>query len=76
MPLQNMVLLRLIEQPPQSKLIICIEDNRVPKRAIVVRVGPEVCDLAEGQLVLFNSAAGMLVGDEVLVRESAVLGTL
>jgi co-chaperonin GroES (HSP10) len=75
-PLQNMVLLRLLEQPPVSKLIIVLDDTRIAKRAKVERIGPEVYDLSEGQIVLFNSAAGMVVGDEILVRESAVLGTL
>jgi hypothetical protein len=76
LPLQNIVLLRLLPQPPVSKLIIVLEDMRLAKRAEVVRVGPEVYDLAAGQTVLFNSATGMGIGDEILVRETAVLGTL
>jgi co-chaperonin GroES (HSP10) len=75
-PLQNLVLLRLLPQPPVSKLIVVLSDTRIAKRAEVVAVGPEVLDLTVGNTVLFNSAAGMAIGDEVLVRESAVLGTL
>lgn len=56
-----------------------VEVIRAPspiRTARVIACGPEVRDVRPEQRVVVNSLAGTTVGDECLVPESAILGTL
>jgi hypothetical protein len=70
------VLVRLrVTSSPSSRLVV-IAPERVARQADVLAVGSEVRDLKTGDVVIINSAAGSHVGDDLLVPEAAVLGTL
>ena len=74
-PLRNMVLVRL--EPAQSNgQIQVIQAPQAVQQAHIVACGPEVTDLEVGIMALVNTAAATQLNGQLLVPQSAVLGTL
>lgn len=75
-PLRNMVLVCPTNgKSPRSTLHV-IAPERVVCPFRVVAIGPEVRDIQVGQTVLANRLAGTQIGSELLIPESALVGTL
>ena len=77
LPLRNMVLVRF--QDEDSTLpsgLVHIRDPRSVRMACILACGPDVHDLQPDMVVLVNSVAGSVIGEQLLVPDSAVLGTL
>jgi co-chaperonin GroES (HSP10) len=72
-PLGSRVLVRLKPQSGYSGLIIRVARNESAREAEVIAIGPQVRDAKAGQTVLINSLAGSVVGDEILLPESAIM---
>ena len=79
-PLRDMLVLRLLPEPERASPLVRVALlERASAHAEVVAVGPEARDARVGQHVIVSRHQGMRVdlGEPlVLVRESAVLGTL
>lgn len=75
-PLRNQVLLRLQNGTAPPHGLAVIQAERAVCRFRVMACGPDVRDVQEGQIVLANRLAGTSIGDELLLPESAILGTL
>lgn len=74
-PLRNLVLVRFEQEVDDSPLVV-IRDPKQIRPARVLATGPEVRDMKVGMVALVNSIAGTLIGEELLVPESAIIGTL
>ena len=75
-PLRNMVLLRLTNGHASSSKLHVIQEPQVMCVFAVVACGPEVLDIQAGQTVLANRLAGTAIGGELLLPDTAILGTL
>lgn len=75
LPLRNLVLVRFEQEREDSPLTV-IRDPKAIRPAKVLATGPEVRELRVGMVALVNSVAGTTIGEQVLVPESAVIGTL
>lgn len=75
-PLRNMVLLAPTDGHQASTILTVVSPDRAICRFRVVACGPEVRDVSEGQTVLANRLAGTVIGDQFLIPETAILGTL
>lgn len=75
-PLRNLLLVRLKPEETQKGSLIVIRDPRLARPAEVLAVGPEVRDVKVGDTAVVNSISATLIGDALLVPETAVLGTL
>lgn len=76
LPLRNMVLVRLHNGTQSSSPLVVIAPERAICRFRVVACGPEVRDVKPEQIVLANRLAGTAIGNDFLIPESAILGTL
>lgn len=70
-----MVLLQAATMPSQHGLTI-IQPALTIQRFTVLDCGPEVHDVHAGDTVLANRLAGTVIGNTVLMSESAILATL
>lgn len=75
-PLRNMVLLAPMNGANGHSTLTIIQADRAICRFRVMACGPEVRDVSEGQTVLANRLAGTVIGAEILLPESSILGTL
>lgn len=75
-PLRNMVLLAPTDGHQASTILTVVSPERAICRFRVVACGPEVRDVAEGQTVLANRLAGTVIGAEILLPESSILGVI
>lgn len=74
-PLRNLVLVQL-QESKQTGRIIQVSDDRTARPAKVMAVGPEVRDVKLGDVAIVNTVTGTVIGDHLLVPETAVLGVL
>lgn len=74
-PLRNMVLLQAATVRSQYGLTVIQPDTTI-QRFTVLGCGPEVHDIHAGDTVLANRLAGTVLGNTLLVSESAILATL
>lgn len=74
-PIRNLLLVK-IRPEAQSGSLIVLRETRPARPVDVVAVGPEVRDVKVGDVAVVNTIAGTVVGDQLLVPETAVLGTL
>lgn len=76
-PLRNMVLVRFQDEEIETASgLQLVRDPRQIRPAVVLAVGPEVKDLRVDMVALVNQVAGTQIGENVLVPESAIVGTL
>ena len=76
-PLRNMVLVRLDDEHTDTASgLAVVRDPRVVRPAVILAVGPEVRDVREGQRVMVNTVVATVIGDELLIPEYAILGTI
>ena len=79
-PLRDFLVVRLLPEPKPAGLIVAVALSQKPSvHAEVLAVGSEVRDIQVGQKVIVSRLQGTLIElDEpvILMRESAVLGTL
>lgn len=75
LPLRNMVLVRFEQEREDSPLYV-VRDPKMVRPARVLAVGPECRDMQVGMVALVNSVAGTAIGEDLLVPESAIVGTL
>ena len=75
-PLRNMVLVRFQDEGLQEGELVVIRDPKLVRPARVLAVGPEVRDIKPDMVALVNRVAGTSIGEQVLVPESAIVGTL
>jgi len=71
-----MVLVRPQNGTKPSSSLIVIAPERAICRFLVLAIGPEVRDVQPQQIVLANRLAGTTIGNELLIPESSILGTL
>lgn len=74
-PLRNMVLVKLVPPPVMSALQV-IQAPRAVQQARIMACGPEVTDLKVGMVALVNTAAATQLNGQLLVPQTAILGTL
>ncbi len=72
-PIRNLLLVKLRPESETGTLIV-VRSERPAKQAEVIAVGPEVRDVKVGDVAIVNSLTGTVVGDHLLVPETAVLG--
>lgn len=76
-PLRDLVLVRLRPLPEKVGLIhVPSQHQETAREADVLAVGPEVLDVAVGSAVLVSVLTGQVVGEDILLPESSVLGYL
>ena len=75
-PLRDLIVVRLRPLPDHVGAILMPLRQESAREADVVAVGPEVRDVLMGQGVLVSALAGQIVGDDILLPESAVLAYL
>lgn len=75
-PLQDYLLVKIQLEAPRASPIIHESSPRAGQRAIVVRCGPEVIDIAPRDIVLVNTDRGIQVGEEMLIPEAGILAVL
>ena len=76
-PLQDYLVVQLQRELPRASPIVMVEQSSPRgRRAIVQRCGPEVTDIAPGEIVVVNTDRGIQVGDELLVPEAGILARL
>ena len=75
LPLRNMVLVRPADLVSGSKLHV-IAPERLICPFCVVACGPEVRDVEVGQTVFANRLTATAIGDQFLLPDTAILGTL
>ena len=76
-PLHNMVLVRFQDEEMETESgLAVVRDPRKIRPARVLACGPEVKDIKPEMVALVNHVAGTVVGENLLVPESAILGTL
>lgn len=75
-PLQDRVLVRYRPLPEKTGLIVRVNTmrNEYAREADVLAVGPECRDVKPGHVVVLPALVGQVVGDDVLVPESSILG--
>lgn len=73
-PLRNLLRLRLRPLPETTGLIVRVRHDEAARWADVLGAGPECRDYATGRVVMVNSLIGTVVGEDVLVAETDVLG--
>lgn len=73
-PLRNQVLLELAPNGAAASKVVVLAPERAICRFRVVACGPEVRDIRAGQIVLANRLAATVIGDQLLLPESAILG--
>lgn len=73
-PLRNMVLLELAPNGAPSKRLTVIAPEQAICRFVVRACGPEIRDVAVGQVVLANRLAATTIQGQFLLPESAILG--
>lgn len=71
-----MVLLHPLNGSAPTHGLTIIQAERAVCRFTVIAVGPEVRDVQPQDIVLANRLAGTSIGDELLLPESAILGSL
>lgn len=75
-PLRNMVLVRPQNGTTSTSSLVVIKPEQTICRFLVIACGPDVRDVKPEQIVLANRLTGMSIGSELLLPESAILGTL
>ena len=75
LPLRNLVLVRFEQEEDESPLVV-IRAAKAIRPAKVLAIGPEVREIRVGMVALVNSVAGTLIGEQLLIPESAIVGTL
>ena len=76
-PLRNLVLVRFQDEDNTTESgLEVIRDPKAIRPARVLACGPEVRDLKPDMVALVNQVAGTQIGENVLVPESAIIGTL
>ena len=76
LPLRNMVLVRPRSEKSASDRLIVIQETKPAKPCDVLAVGPEVQDVQVGQVAIVNTITGTVIGDNLLVPETSILGTV
>ena len=76
-PLRNLVLVRFQDEDNTTESgLEVIRDPKAIRPARVLACGPEVRDIKPDMVALVNQVAGTRIGENVLVPESAIIGTL
>lgn len=76
-PLRNLVLVRFQDEDNTTESgLEVIRDPKAIRPARVLAVGPEVRDLKPDMVALVNQVAGTVVGENLLIPESAIVGTI
>ena len=77
LPLRNMVLVRFQDEVMESPSgLQLVRDPRAIRPALVLACGPEVRDLKPDMIALVNQVAGTQIGEQLLIPESAIVGTI
>ena len=72
-----MVLVRFQEDIQRSPSgLQLVRDARSVRPASILACGPDVQDVAPGMIALVNAVAGIIIGDQLLIPEHAILATL
>jgi co-chaperonin GroES (HSP10) len=75
-PTGNRLLVRLRPLPEKTGLIIRVNSDEAARPADVLAIGPNVRDVKMGRGVVVSTLAGQLVGEDIILPESSVLGFL
>jgi co-chaperonin GroES (HSP10) len=76
-PLRNQVVVRVEENGhPRGRIQVVTANRPAVRQAVVVRVGPECRDVGVGERVVVNLLTMTQVGEEWLVAEHQVLGSV
>lgn len=75
-PLGSRLLVKLRPLPESTGRILRVARDESARAADVLAIGPETRDVEVGMGVLVSTLAGQLVGDQILMPESSVLGFL